>query len=76
MPIGKCAVVNQTSTSRREFAKLLAASTAGAGAAAAVPATALASPGDDSALLELEEEIFEALYAANDLNEEIVRLDA
>jgi hypothetical protein len=32
--------------------------------------------GDDSALLEPEEEIFEAWHAANDLNGEIVQLDA
>jgi len=59
-------------TTRRQFATWLAAATAGA--AAAIPATALASPDDDSALLQLEEQVFEAYWAGHAKNEEIYQL--
>jgi hypothetical protein len=62
----------QTPTTRRQFSKFLAAM---AGATAAVPATAFASPDDDSELLKLEEEIFDAWWAVNAHNDEIARLD-
>ncbi|MGY8680104.1 hypothetical protein Q2941_20235 [Bradyrhizobium sp. UFLA05-153] len=69
---------NSKTTTRRQFATWLAAATAGAGAAAvAVPVTTLAaSPDDDSALLRLEEEIFEAWRAwqVSCANGEIPRL--
>ncbi|MGY4504224.1 hypothetical protein ACVWYH_008181 [Bradyrhizobium sp. GM24.11] len=66
----------QTPTTRRQFSKWLAAATAGAGAAAvAAPVTTLAAaPSDDSPLLQLHEQIFEAWWAANEHNDEIHRL--
>jgi hypothetical protein len=64
---------NQPAT-RRQFSKLLAAM-AGAGATAAVPATALASPEDDRELLRLEEEIFDACHATYEHDDEIARLE-
>lgn len=70
---------NQTATGlhrRALLAGLVAA--APAAAIASLPSvTALAaSPDDDSALLRLEEQIFEAWWAANEHNDEIQRLDA
>lgn len=65
---------NQKSTTRRQFAKWLAAATAGAGASATMAATALASSDDDSALLQLEEQIFDAWHAANADNDETCRI--
>ncbi|MGL3208316.1 hypothetical protein [Bradyrhizobium sp. BR 1433] len=63
----------RTSTTRRQFSKLLA----GLAGAAAVPVAAMAaaSPDDDSALLRLEEKIFDAWRAAIAPYEEIHRLD-
>lgn len=58
-----------TPTTRRTFSKWLAA--AAAGAAMAIPATALASPDDDRALLQLEEEIFQAWEASHAHDDEI-----
>ncbi|MEZ2143218.1 hypothetical protein AAE026_13020 [Bradyrhizobium sp. DN5] len=63
----------QIPTTRRQFSKWLAAATAGA--ATAIPATALASPDDDSALLQVEEQIFEAWRASRAHDDEIQRLD-
>jgi hypothetical protein len=63
----------QIPTTRRQFSKWLAAA-AGA-ATATAPVTSLASPHDDSALLGLEEAIFEAWAASHAHDDEIQRLE-
>lgn len=63
--------ISTPTTTRRTFSKWLAAAAAGAGATATVATTALASHDDDSALLQLKEEIFQAWEAANAHNDEI-----
>ncbi|WFU28358.1 hypothetical protein QA649_19710 [Bradyrhizobium sp. CB1717] len=63
----------QTPTTRRQFSKWLAAATAGA-ATATVSATALTSPADDSALLQLRDQIFEAWEASHAYDDDLCRL--